>query len=172
MGDLRDLVVPRVEDGDVVAPRLQAPRMAGPVGPVPPISSTELMARMYIRSEVVALSDLLLHHPFSDEQGLLHTVDETMTAGQARARVAELIPELAVEPGQAVAVMLPNGPELVCTMAAIWEVGGVYVPVNPRLPAIEVEQVLAETEPALMVSTEGILTSRPRRGPIPTTSPS
>ncbi len=112
---------------------------------------------MYIRSEVVALSDLLLHHPFSDEQGLLHTVDETMTAGQARARVAELIPELAVEPGQAVAVMLPNGPELVCTMAAIWEVGGVYVPVNPRLPAIEVEQVLAETEPALMVSTEGVL---------------
>ena len=102
------------------------------------------------------LSDLLLRHPFADDEGLLHTVDETMTAGEARARVAELVPELAVEPGQAVAVVLPNGPELVCTMVAIWEAGGVYVPVNPRLPSSEVEQVVADTEPALLVTAEGI----------------
>jgi len=102
------------------------------------------------------LSDLLLQHPFADDEGLLHTVDESMTAGEARARVAELVPELAIEPGQAVAVMLPNGPELVCTMVAIWEAGGVYVPVNPRLPASEVDQVVVDTEPALLVTTDGI----------------
>lgn len=104
----------------------------------------------------MSLADLLLEHPFADEEGLLHTIDETMTAGQARARVAELVPGLAVGPGQAVAVMLPNGPELVCTMVAIWQAGGVYVPVNPRLPQAEVDHVLADTEPALLVTTEGV----------------
>ena len=79
-----------------------------------------------------------------------------MTAGEARARVAELVPQLPVEPGQAVAVMLPNGPELVCTMTAIWEAGGVYVPVNPRLPAAEVDHVVADTGPVLMVTDAGI----------------
>jgi acyl-coenzyme A synthetase/AMP-(fatty) acid ligase len=104
----------------------------------------------------VRLSALLLEHPFADDQGLLHTIDSTMTAGEARARVAELVPQLPVEPGQAVAVMLPNGPELVCTMTAIWEAGGVYVPVNPRLPAAEVDHVVADTGPVLMVTDAGI----------------
>jgi long-chain acyl-CoA synthetase len=104
----------------------------------------------------VSLSALLLDHPFADDDGLLFTVDESMTAGEARARVRDLVPQLAIEPGQAVAVMLPNGPDLVCTMAAIWEAGGVYVPVNPRLPQAEVDHVLADTEPALLVTEAGI----------------
>lgn len=102
------------------------------------------------------LSSLLLEHPFADDEGLLFTVDESMTAGEARARVRELVPQLAVEPGRAVAVMLPNGPELVCTMAAIWEAGAVYVPVNPRLPQVEVDQVVADTGPALLVTEAGV----------------
>jgi acyl-coenzyme A synthetase/AMP-(fatty) acid ligase len=112
--------------------------------------------RSYLVSDPVSLADLLLDHPFADDEGLLHTIDESMTAGGARARVAELVPQLAVEPGQAVAVMLPNGPELVCTMVAIWEAGGVYVPVNPRLPQAEVDHVIADTEPSLLVTTDGI----------------
>jgi len=104
----------------------------------------------------VGLSSLLLEHPFADDQGLLFTVDEAMTAGAARARVRELVPQLAIEPGQAVAVMLPNGPELVCTMAAIWEAGGVHVPVNPRLPRAEIDHVVGDTAPALLVTEAGI----------------
>jgi long-chain acyl-CoA synthetase len=104
----------------------------------------------------VRLSTLLLDHPFGDDEGLLFTVDRAMTAGEARARVRELVPRLAIEPGQAVAVMLPNGPDLVCTMAAIWEAGGVYVPVNPRLPQVEIDHVVADTSPALLVTEGGI----------------
>jgi len=104
----------------------------------------------------VSLSALLLEHPFADDEGLLFTIDRSMTAGEARARVGELVPQLAIEPGQAVAVMLPNGPDLVCTMVAIWEVGGVYVPVNPRLPQIEIDHVIADTSPALLVTEAGI----------------
>ena len=104
----------------------------------------------------MSLSALLLDHPFADDQGLLFTIDRSMTAGEARERVHALVPQLKVEPGQAVAVMLPNGPELVCAMTAIWEAGGVYVPVNPRLPQAEVDQVLADTQPALLVTEDGI----------------
>ena len=104
----------------------------------------------------MSLAALLLDHPFADDEGLLHTATETVTAGEARAKVRALASELTIEPGQAVAVMLPNGPELVCTMAAIWHAGGVYVPVNPRLPPAEVEAVLAETAPALLITTDGI----------------
>jgi long-chain acyl-CoA synthetase len=104
----------------------------------------------------VSLSALLLEHPFTDEQGLLFTIDRSMTAGEARSRVAELVPQLSIQRGQAVAVMLPNGPDLVCTMAAIWEAGGVYVPVNPRLPQAEIDHVLADTGPALLVTEAGI----------------
>ena len=93
----------------------------------------------------MTLSALLLDHPFGDDEGLLFTIDGSITAGEARARVAELVPQLPIEPGQAVAVMLPNGPDLVCTMAAIWEAGGVYVPVNPRLPQVEIDHVVADT---------------------------
>jgi acyl-coenzyme A synthetase/AMP-(fatty) acid ligase len=101
------------------------------------------------------LSSLLIDHPFADDRDLLHTVDESLNKGQARARVLQLTEELAIEPGEGVAVMLPNGPELVCTMAAIWLAGGVYVPVNPRLPDAEVHNVLAQTQPRLLVTTEG-----------------
>ena len=104
----------------------------------------------------MTLSALLLDHPFGDDQGLLFTIDQSMTAGEARARVRELVPQLPIEPGQAVAVMLPNGPDLVCTMVAIWEAGGVYVPVNPRLPQFEIDHVVADTSPALLVTEAGI----------------
>nr|WP_249420164.1 class I adenylate-forming enzyme family protein [Rhabdothermincola salaria] len=111
------------------------------------------------------MADLLLEHPFADDEGLLHTVTTSTSAGEARARVRELAAELAIEPGQGVAVMLPNGPELVCTMAAVWAAGGVYVPVNPRLPRREVDAVVAETRPALLVTESGstVLDGEPRR---------
>lgn len=102
------------------------------------------------------LSDLLLDHPFADDEGLLHTIDRSMTAGAARAAVHDLAGRLDVAPRQAVAVKLPNGPELVCAMAAIWEAGGVYVPLNPRLPDRELASILDETAPALLLTEDGV----------------
>ena len=54
--------------------------------------------------------------------------------------------------GQGVAVQLPNGPELVSTMVGIWLAGGVHIPVNPKLPATEVDAVLDATGPAVLVT--------------------
>jgi long-chain acyl-CoA synthetase len=104
----------------------------------------------------VTLSSLLVDHPFGDDEGLLHTADRTETAGAAKAaarRVAETLGELG---GRAVAVQLPNGPDLVTTMVGVWLAGGVYVPVNPRHPEAEVTSVLEATTPAALVTSEGV----------------
>jgi len=123
------------------------------------------------------LALLLFEHPFADDVPLLHTIDRSMTAGAARAEAhrvaAELVRELVppVRPavgldGMAVAVQLPNGPELVATMVAVWLAGGVYVPVNPRFPDPEVAAVLAATRPVGLVTPAGIV----RLGPGPVES--
>jgi acyl-coenzyme A synthetase/AMP-(fatty) acid ligase len=103
----------------------------------------------------VGLEELLLHHPFGDEVEVLFTADESMTVGQARIRVAEIASRLDVAPGSAVAVQLPNGPELLCTMVAIWSVGAVLVPLNERLPDAEVQIILAETGAATLLNSQG-----------------
>ncbi len=102
------------------------------------------------------LATLLLEHPFHDDDDLLHTVDRSVTAGAARASVREIAERLDIAPGQAVAVQLPNGPELVTTMVGVWLAGGVYVPVNPRLPLRAVDEVHASTQPAAIVTEAGI----------------
>ena len=109
-------------------------------------------------SPTTNLADLLLRHPFGDEAGLLHTLDRTVTAGAARAAARRVADQLGPLHGRAVAVQLPNGPEVVSTMVGVWLAGGVYVPVNPRMTDAEVASVLQSTAPAASVSTEGIRT--------------
>ena len=104
------------------------------------------------------LASLLMEHPFADDEGLLFTIDRSITAGEARAAARALADELTglgVGPGSAVAVALPNGPEVVITMTAVWLAGGVFVPMNPRYPAAEVARVLDATEPAAVIGVDG-----------------
>ncbi len=104
----------------------------------------------------MTLASLLLDHPFADDEGLLHTVDQTMTAGEAKAAAHHVADGLAPLGGTAVAVQLPNGPDLVATMFGVWLAGGVYVPVNPRLPEVEVSAVVEATAPAALITSDGI----------------
>jgi long-chain acyl-CoA synthetase len=106
-----------------------------------------------------SLAALLMEHPFADVEGLLYTVDRAVTAGEARERsraLANDLRALGVQPGTAVAVALPNGPEFVTTMVAVWLSGAVFVPMNPRFPEAEVERVLAATDPAAVVRADGV----------------
>jgi acyl-coenzyme A synthetase/AMP-(fatty) acid ligase len=102
----------------------------------------------------VTLAALLLEHPFGDDEALLHTIDRTVTAGEARAAARRVADELGPLGGRAVAVQLPNSPELVSTMVGVWLAGGVHVPVNPRDP--DVASVLEATAPAALVTDDGI----------------
>lgn len=98
------------------------------------------------------LAALLLDHPFPDDVDLIHTVGQSVTAGLVRSRAQAVADQLGVEPGQAVAVQMANGPDLVATMIGVWLAGGVYVPVNPRLPSPERDEVFAATRPAVLVT--------------------
>ena len=102
----------------------------------------------------MSLADLLMRHPFADDEGLLHTADRTVTAGEARAAARRVADNLGPLAGQAVAVQLPNSPEVVTTMVGVWLAGGVYVPVNPRDP--DVGAVLEATRPAAVVHPGGM----------------
>jgi long-chain acyl-CoA synthetase len=103
------------------------------------------------------LASLLVDHPFADGEPLLHSIDATLTAGEARAlarRVAADLEAAGVRPGQAVAVRMPNVPETVATFAGVWLTGAVVVPVNPRLPEPEVARIVDVVRPAAVVSGE------------------
>ena len=105
------------------------------------------------------LASLLIDHPFGDEEPLLHTLDLTVTAGEARAQarsVAERLRRIGVQPGQAVAVQLPNGTDVVIAMVGAWLADAVFVPVNPRLPDGEIRSVLDPTAPAAVIGPNGI----------------
>lgn len=104
----------------------------------------------------MSLASLLVDHPFGDDEGLLHTATRTVTAGAARAAARRVAATLGDLSGRAVAVQLPNEPDLVTTMVGVWLAGGVYVPLNPRLPPAEATDVLAATRPAALVTAAGV----------------
>ncbi len=106
-----------------------------------------------------SLADLLTSHPFSDDQNLINTVDRSVTAGAAReeaSRIGALLRSAGVEPGQAVVVQLPNGPEFVFAMFGVWLAGAVFVPANVRQPQAELDHVLSSTAPACVINSAGI----------------
>jgi acyl-CoA synthetase (AMP-forming)/AMP-acid ligase II len=101
-----------------------------------------------------SLASLLVDHPFGDEEPLLHSPKEMLTAGQARTAaraVAASLADAGVTPGRAVAVQMRGGPHAIATMFGVWLAGCVFVPVNPRAPDREVESMLAATQPAALV---------------------
>ena len=103
----------------------------------------------------MTLFDLLCDHPFDEDEGVLFSVDGSMTLGETRRRVEELARTFDVGPGRAIAVQLPNGPELLCAMFAVWSREAVFVPVNDRMPAAEVDSILAATGACGIVDRNG-----------------
>lgn len=105
------------------------------------------------------LASLLMSHPFDSNEPLLHSVDQTVTAGEARRRVLTVARDLraaGVRRGHAVAVQLPNGPDVVISMMGIWLAQAVFVPVNPLLPESEIQQLLDPTAPFAIIGPDGI----------------
>jgi long-chain acyl-CoA synthetase len=105
------------------------------------------------------LADLLLDHPFADEQPLLHGSGPALTAGVARARARVLAAELraaGVDAGHGVGLRLANGPDYVVAMMAIWLAGGVLIPINDRLPEKGLQTLLEATRPFVLLETDGM----------------
>ncbi|HUP89878.1 MAG TPA: AMP-binding protein [Longimicrobiales bacterium] len=83
--------------------------------------------------------------------------DKKLTYGQAHARseaLAAALAELGVEPGQRIAVDMPNWPEFVITMFAAAKLGAVIVPLNPRFTVPELQYMLRHSEATVVVTCE------------------
>jgi long-chain acyl-CoA synthetase len=103
----------------------------------------------------VNLADVLEPRDDDATTVAVYTTTEEITRAELRRRaeaLTSLLRERGLRPGQAVGVMLPNGPDIVAALFGIWFAGGVYVPLNPRLSADELAHVIAEDRPAAIIT--------------------
>ena len=86
------------------------------------------------------------------------------STGETNARVRAIaagLKSLGVEPGDRVAVLLPNCTEVALTYWATWRIGGAATPIIFLLPPPEVKRILADSEAKVLVtSSELLLTSQ------------
>jgi long-chain acyl-CoA synthetase len=81
--------------------------------------------------------------------------DSVLSYGELRevsARLEEAIGAAGDVRGQRVALISPNSPELVAGLFAAWRLGGVAVPLSARLREHELELMLADAEPVVVIS--------------------
>ena len=75
-------------------------------------------------------------------------VEELAHAG----RLASVLKEVGVQPGDRVVTLLPNSAELTFLYQAVWLVGGVMTPIMPHWTASEIAPVLRNAEPSAIVT--------------------
>ena len=104
---------------------------------------------------MASLLDLLEERAGDDITMAVYSGDREVTRAALRAAARDLAATLTgagVKPGSPVAVMLPNGPEVVAAMFGAWYAGCVYVPINPRVTPDELASLLAAVRPAVLIS--------------------
>ena len=109
-----------------------------------------------------------LQYPDFPAWGLLHRAaglmpqrdaciyyDDTWTFQQINRdamRMASVLRDNGVRPGDRVGVLLPNVPEYIIAVNGIWRAGGIAVAISPLMVAEEVDRLLAETECQVVIS--------------------
>jgi amino acid adenylation domain-containing protein len=81
--------------------------------------------------------------------------DKRFSYGELNAaadRLADTLRGRGAGPGTRVAVRLTRSADLVVSLLAIWRTGGVYLPVDPALPAERIDFILTDSAADLMVS--------------------
>src|SRR6266568_3970002 len=98
------------------------------------------------------LSDLLTEHPAAPETEIVQWPSGSASAAEVAAGARALAVLLGDVRSAPVACLVDRGIDAVIAMFGIWLAGGVYVPVNARLPEAELRRQLAAHAPALVVA--------------------
>jgi amino acid adenylation domain-containing protein/non-ribosomal peptide synthase protein (TIGR01720 family) len=75
---------------------------------------------------------------------------------QAANRLAHVLADRGVGPGQRVALLLPRSAEAIVAMLAVAKTGAAYVPIDPAVPAARMQFVLGDAAPIAAVTTAGL----------------
>jgi amino acid adenylation domain-containing protein len=93
--------------------------------------------------------------------------DETLSyleLDQRARRLAALLPGLA--PGTPVAFCLPQGIDMIVAMLAILQAGGAYLPLDPAFPAARLAFMVAECQPAVVITAPALVALLPAQARI------
>ncbi|OBA84283.1 hypothetical protein A9W99_04995 [Mycobacterium sp. 1164966.3] len=71
-------------------------------------------------------------------------------------RLAHLLIEQGVGPGERVALLLPRSAQAIVAILAVLKTGAAYVPIDPGHPDARIEFLLADAAPVLAVTTAGL----------------
>ena len=75
---------------------------------------------------------------------------------QAANRVAHVLADRGVGPGQRVALLLPRSAQAIVAILAVLKTGAAYVPIDPGLPAARIGFLLADAAPLAALTTTGL----------------
>ncbi|MGH2734407.1 MAG: class I adenylate-forming enzyme family protein, partial [Actinomycetota bacterium] len=89
-------------------------------------------------------------------EGRWHTTGEIATRAR---KVGAGLQELGLEPGDRVAVMLPNCPEVLITYWGSWRVGAAVTPIVFLLPPPEINRILSHSRARFVVTSAELLPS-------------
>ena len=88
----------------------------------------------------MSLLRLLVEHPSSSEDPLVHTLDRSLTKGEVLAAVEARAGDFSGLRGQ-LSPVVADGVEALIAMFACFRAGAVYVPINPRQPQAAVDDI-------------------------------
>ena len=71
-------------------------------------------------------------------------------------RMAHLLTEAGVGPGQVVALLLSRGIQAVTAILAVLKTGAAYLPIDPALPAARMQFMVADAAPIAAITTTGL----------------
>ncbi|MBA8924142.1 amino acid adenylation domain-containing protein/non-ribosomal peptide synthase protein (TIGR01720 family) [Kutzneria viridogrisea] len=74
--------------------------------------------------------------------------------GERSEQLAAALQAQGVGPESVVAVVVPRSPELVVALLAVLRAGGAYLPVDPELPAERVDELIADAQPAAVITAD------------------
>ena len=66
-------------------------------------------------------------------------------------KLASSLVEIGIEKGEKVGVVIPNSPDFVVSLYALWKIGAIPVPINPMYKEIELEYILKDSEATAII---------------------